>query len=154
MHRVAFKILGNNADAEEVVQETLFKMFRNKTVPDLEDEAIAAKLSAATKNMALDFYAKLVKHQAIHYEDGINTDDPGMCVPSLEASINDIIDLQRCIERLPRLQKEYIQLRFDQDLSIKEIAEQLRFCAPSHFARVFRKITGLLPQQYRKENYK
>ena len=123
MHRVAFKILGNNADAEEVVQETLFKMFRNKTVPDLEDEAIAAKLSAATKNMALDFYAKLVKHQAIHYEDGINTDDPGMCVPSLEASINDIIDLQRCIERLPRLQKEYIQLRFDQDLSIKEIAQ-------------------------------
>ena len=54
MHRVAFKILGNNADAEEVVQETLFKMFRNKTVPDLEDEAIAAKLSAATKTMALD----------------------------------------------------------------------------------------------------
>ena len=40
------------------------------------------------------------------------------------------------------------------DLSIKEIAEHLRFCAPSHFARVFREVTGQLPQQYRKENYK
>ncbi len=40
------------------------------------------------------------------------------------------------------------------DLSIREIAEQLCFCAPSHFARVFREVTGQLPQQYRKENYK
>lgn len=40
------------------------------------------------------------------------------------------------------------------DLSIREIAEQLRFCAPSHFARVFREVTGQLPQEYRKENYK
>lgn len=40
------------------------------------------------------------------------------------------------------------------ELSIKEIAEQLQFCAPSHFAAVFREVTGQLPQQYRKENYK
>ncbi len=39
-------------------------------------------------------------------------------------------------------------------LSIKEIAEQLCFCAPSHFARVFREVTGQLPQEYRKENCK
>ena len=40
------------------------------------------------------------------------------------------------------------------DLSVKEIAERLQFCAPSHFARVFREVTGQLPQEYRKENYK
>ena len=40
------------------------------------------------------------------------------------------------------------------DLSIKEIAEHLRFCAPSHFARTFREVTGQLPQEYRKGNYK
>lgn len=39
-------------------------------------------------------------------------------------------------------------------LSIKEIAEQLCFCAPSHFARVFREVIGQLPQEYRKENCK
>ena len=121
MHRVAFKILKNDVDAEEAVQETLLKLFRNKTVPDLDDEAIAAKLSVAVKNMALDFYAKLVKHQTIHYEDSINSENPGMCEPSVEAAVNDRVDLQRCIERLPRLQKEYIQLRYHQDLNIKEI---------------------------------
>ncbi len=40
------------------------------------------------------------------------------------------------------------------DLSIREIAEQLCFCSPGHFARVFHEVTGQLPQQYRKENYK
>ena len=123
MHRVAFKILKNEVDSEEVVQETLLKLFKNKTVPDLDDEAIAAKLSAAVKNMALDYYSKLVKQQTIHYDDAINSDDSGMCEPSVDDEINDKIDLQHCIERLPRLQKEYIQLRYHQDMSIKEIAE-------------------------------
>ncbi|MBQ7063624.1 MAG: helix-turn-helix transcriptional regulator [Firmicutes bacterium] len=40
------------------------------------------------------------------------------------------------------------------DMSIRDIAEHLRFSAPSHFAKVFREVTGQLPQQYRKETYK
>lgn len=40
------------------------------------------------------------------------------------------------------------------EMSIRDIAEQLHFCAPSHFSRTFRDVTGLLPQQYRKEHYK
>lgn len=143
MHRVAFKILKNDVDAEEVVQETLLKLFRNKTVPDLDDEAIAAKLSAAVKNMALDFYTKLVKHQTIHYEEGVNSEDSGGCVPSMEADIIDMIDLQRCIKRLPRLQKEYILLRFHQDLSIKEIAELKGKSEKSVYATLERAIARL-----------
>lgn len=40
------------------------------------------------------------------------------------------------------------------EMSTREIAEYLRFCTPGHFAKVFREVTGQLPQQYRKENYK
>ncbi len=40
------------------------------------------------------------------------------------------------------------------DLSIREIAERLCFCASGHFARSFREVTGQLPQEYRKRNYK
>ena len=35
-----------------------------------------------------------------------------------------------------------------------QYSQQILSCAPSHFARVFREVTGQLPQQYRKENYK
>ena len=143
MHRVAFKILKNEVDSEEVVQETLLKLFKNGTVPALDDEAIAAKLSAAVKNMALDFYTKLVKQQTIHYDDAINSDDPGMCEPAVEDEINVKIDLQHCIERLPRLQREYIQLRYHQDMSIKEIAELKGKSEKSVYATLERAIARL-----------
>ena len=127
MHRVAFKILKNEVDSEEVVQETLLKMFKNKTVPDLDDEAIAAKLSAAVKNM----------------DDAINSDDPGMCEPAVDDDVNVKIDLQHCIERLPRLQREYIQLRYHQDMSIKEIAELKGKSEKSVYATLERAIAKL-----------
>ena len=143
MHRVAFKILKNEVDSEEVVQETLLKLFKNGTVPALDDEAIAAKLSAAVKNMALDFYAKLSRQQTIHYDDGLNSDNPGMCEPSADDSVNEKIDLQHCIERLPRLQREYIQLRYHQDLSIKEIAQLKGKSEKSVYATLERAIARL-----------
>lgn len=40
------------------------------------------------------------------------------------------------------------------DMTITEIAEQLHFCSTSHFSDVFREMTGILPNQYRKENRK
>lgn len=38
------------------------------------------------------------------------------------------------------------------NLSVREIAERLCFCASSHFARSFREVTGQLPQEYRNQN--
>lgn len=61
-------------------------------------------------------------------------------------NIRDYIRFTRC-ERA----KLYLS---SSDLSIKEIAERLGFCAPSYFSRIFREVTGMLPQEYRKENYR
>jgi len=38
------------------------------------------------------------------------------------------------------------------DLSIQEISERLNFLTQSHFGKYFRKVTGITPTQYRKEN--
>lgn len=143
MHGVAFSILKNDVDADEVVQETLFKMFRNGTVPDLDDEAIVAKLSAAVKNKALDFYTKVVKRQPVHLEDIVNSDDPNLIVPSMETAVIHRLDLQRSIEKLPDLQREYIQLRYDQDLSVEEIAKLKGKSEKSVYATLGRAIARL-----------
>lgn len=37
------------------------------------------------------------------------------------------------------------------DLTIHEIAEKLKFCSSSYFARTFRRVTGLLPQDWREQ---
>ena len=143
MHGVAFKILKNEVDADEVVQETLFKLFRNGTIPDLDDETIVAKLSAAVKNMALDFYTKVVKRQTIHYEDVVDSEESVSGRPSMENAVTDRIVLQQCIEKLPRLQKEYIQLKYDQDLSIEEIARLKGKSEKSVYATLERAIARL-----------
>lgn len=38
------------------------------------------------------------------------------------------------------------------DLSIYQIAEQLRFCSSTHFSSCFRNITGILPADYRQQH--
>ena len=118
-------------------------MFRNGTVPDLDDEAIVAKLSAAVKNKALDFYTKVVKRQPVHLEDIINSDDPNLIVPSMETAVIHRLDLQRSIEKLPDLQREYIQLRYDQDLSVEEIAKLKGKSEKSVYATLGRAIARL-----------
>lgn len=40
------------------------------------------------------------------------------------------------------------------DRSVREIAEDLHFCSGSHFSKIFREVTGTLPQQYREEHFK
>ena len=37
------------------------------------------------------------------------------------------------------------------DLSVSQIAEQLQFCSSSYFSSKFQEVTGMLPNQYRKE---
>ena len=40
----------------------------------------------------------------------------------------------------------------DTDLTVAEIAARLHFCSASHFSDTFRKVAGMLPQQYRRQH--
>jgi RNA polymerase sigma-70 factor (ECF subfamily) len=52
LYRVAFAVLRNPADAEDAVQDALFKLFRSHSLPDLRDER--AFLARAVYRTALD----------------------------------------------------------------------------------------------------
>jgi RNA polymerase sigma-70 factor (ECF subfamily) len=52
LYRVAFAVLRNPADAEDAVQDALFKLFRARYLPDLRDER--AFLARAVYRTALD----------------------------------------------------------------------------------------------------
>ncbi|MDO4285023.1 MAG: AraC family transcriptional regulator [Eubacteriales bacterium] len=51
--------------------------------------------------------------------------------------------------RLARVERAKALLRYSGD-SIQNIAGRLRFCSTSHFAEVFREVTGSLPHEYRR----
>ena len=123
MYRAAFKILRSNEDAEEIVQDTLLKLYKNNTVPDINDKLAAAKLTVAVKNMALNYALKLGKLKTVSYEELIRLsaeNDNGLFDTY---SVVEKVALQQCTEKLSPLQREYIQLRYVHDFNIKEIAK-------------------------------
>ncbi len=139
MHRSAFKILKNKEDAEEIVQDTLYRLIKNNTAPDEDDEHAAAILVVAAKNMALNYYSKLVRRKTVGYEEAINTDNTGY----RDTAIEDRIAVEQCIARLPARQKEYILLKYHQDLSLAEIAELKGKSEKSVYAVLERAIANL-----------
>ena len=46
-----------------------------------------------------------------------------------------------------------LELLRNSDRPIGEIAEDLRFSSPEHFANAFKKVYGTSPSQYRKERF-
>ena len=81
------------------------------------------------------------------------------CAEQLHLSPNYLGDLIK--KETGKTAQEHIQLRmtdvakqriFDSDKSISEIAYELGFKYPQHFSRMFKKSTGLTPNEYRLQN--
>ena len=143
MYRAAFKILRSNEDAEEIVQETLLKLYKNNTVPDMNDKLAAAKLTVAVKNMALNYAAKLGKLRTVSYEELIRLSAENENGLFDTYSVVEKVALQQCTEKLPPLQREYIQLRYVYDFNIKEIAKLKGKSEKSVYATLERALTRL-----------
>ena len=116
MYRIAYRMVENQADADDIVQETYIKLWQNRDrTDDLENtESFAI---AVLKNTCLDFLKKakpeMVDLSALNYE----TD-------SLETQIDDRDTLQQVetvIKQLPEQQQRVIRLKHYDDLSDREI---------------------------------
>ena len=59
------------------------------------------------------------------------------------ASVSDYVKIVRV--------EEAKKLLSTSDKSVGEIAEQLRFCTGSYFARVFSDVVGMPPKEYREK---
>ena len=120
LYRVAFRLLGNRADAEDMVQETYIKLWKKR----LELESLVNPESFAVtllKNGFLDVLRK-VKPDAIPL-DALQAAGP----ESLSGQIERREQLQHVrviMERLPARQKEVVELKIWDDLSDEEIARR------------------------------
>ncbi|MDE5907010.1 MAG: helix-turn-helix transcriptional regulator, partial [Alistipes sp.] len=81
------------------------------------------------------------------------------CAGQLHLSANYFGDLIK--KETGRTAQEHIQLKlidiakeriFDARKSVSEIAYELGFKYPQHFTRLFKKVTGLTPKEYRTPN--
>lgn len=121
LFRLAMRITLNREDAEDIVQETLVKLW-NET-QDKEIENLKAFALTICRNLALDHNA-LKEHQNISLDENIHEQVDYSRSPDEEIESKERYGyLKALINSLPEKQRTAIQLRDVEGRSYKEIAE-------------------------------
>jgi RNA polymerase sigma-70 factor (ECF subfamily) len=114
--RVAFSVLRDPHDAEEVVQETFLRLYRNSAWMDMRDER--AFLARAAWRVAID---RLPKNRPPVAPAGLASNEPGPEGAVLMAE--KIAAVHRLIDGLPEALRQPLALSTVDALSSREIAE-------------------------------
>lgn len=127
LYRLALRITLDNAEAEDVVQETMIKVW-NRRDSWAEIDSIEAFCLTVCRNLALDKNKKTAGRN-LSLEETQNGDTPDKSFssnPEEQAMRNDSISLvRRLIDSLPEKQRSIMQLRDIEGRSYKEIASIL-----------------------------
>lgn len=120
--RYAFSILSDLEGARDVVQETFIRLTRIEPGERPgEGKHLEAWLFTVCRHRAVDYQRKHARiiPMPLHDHDGISLDpDPAACAEQRDTANS----LLRLLEALPPNQREVIRLKFQHDLSYKEIA--------------------------------
>nr|WP_297169434.1 RNA polymerase sigma factor [uncultured Dysgonomonas sp.] len=120
LYRVAYRLLEDACDAEDVVQEAYIKLWNKR------DELIRIENSEAycvilLRNLCLDFLRTKKKHLFQSTEDTVISDQQVLS-DEIE-TIDEIKHIETIIDLLPEQQRKIIKLRHFDDYSNEEIEE-------------------------------
>lgn len=120
LYRVAYRLLEDACDAEDVVQEAYIKLWNKR------DELIRVENSEAycvilLRNLCLDFLRTKKKHLFQSTEDTVISDQQVLS-DEIE-TIDEIKHIETIINLLPEQQRKIIKLRHFDDYSNEEIEE-------------------------------
>ena len=122
LYRLALRITLNSAEAEDIVQDTLIKVW-NKRDSWAEIESIEAFSITVCRNLALDRISKHDNQNASLDEQGIDRQDTAYDPYERTQQRNKVELVRQIIDSLPVKQRECIQLRDFEGKSYKEVAE-------------------------------
>jgi RNA polymerase sigma-70 factor (ECF subfamily) len=119
---IAFRLLGNAADAEDAAQETFVKAYRHL---DSYDETKGPKnwLCTIALNTARDFYRQSARRQSESLGEQHNSIEEGR---SSTAGIADQLDAEKMLSVLDINYRSVVMLFYMEQYSIKEIAGMMK----------------------------
>ena len=153
LFRLAIRITLNHAEAEDVVQETMIKVWNRRDRWD-EIESIEAFCLTICRNIAIDKMKK-AENQNPSLEDEYETPDRSYSSnPAEQAEQRDRVELvQRLIDKLPEKQRSCMQLRDFEGKSYKDIAQILTISEEQVKINIFRARQTIKQQFIETEKY-
>lgn len=151
LYRFALSIVGNNADAEDVVQEIFIKLWKRegqlKEIQNLE-----AWLMRLTKNLSIDKLRS--KHRQVTDLEVVanrltNAANPHQLMEGKDMRAH----IQSIIEQLPEKQRMIIQLREIEEMSYQEISDVLEISMEQVKVNLFRARQHIRTQLIKSESY-
>lgn len=121
LYRLALRLLGQNEDAEDAVQETYVRLWRQR---GSLNEVVNAEAYCITivKNISLDLLRQRKRHGFTIALEDITLE--GAAPIDLDVQ-SDLTYVLHWVRQLPLVQKQIFEYRHRQELSIKEIAERM-----------------------------
>ncbi|MCL2417037.1 MAG: RNA polymerase sigma-70 factor [Bacteroidales bacterium] len=118
-----YKMLRSHEEVEELLQVVFVKIWENRTAidPDLSPDAYVFQIA---KNCALDVLRQkarrlLLEKQLLNISKGDEKDE----IPLIHEDLKKYVD--SLLANIPQRRREIFKLRYEQELSYKEIAKQL-----------------------------
>lgn len=137
LYRLALRITLNNAEAEDIVQDTLIRIWNKRDQWD-EIDSIEAFSMTICRNLSLDHIKKAESQNDSLNETSIEKPDASSN-PYEQMLQKDRIELiHRLIDTLPEKQRSCMQLRDFEGKSYKEIAEILDITEEQVKVNIFR----------------
>lgn len=128
LYRVAYRLTGNRADSEDLVQETFLKAYR-AFHQFQEGTNCKAWLLTILRHAHLDLGRKMAKEPPTEPWDEIEAihDGSQLHVEEVEAALEGALDteVEQALQSLPREQKLAVILADLEEMSYKEIASAL-----------------------------
>ena len=139
LYRLALRITLNPADAEDVVQETMIKVWNRREQWE-QIESIEAFCLTICRNLSLDKTRKMgLYDQSLDVNEHDKPDRSHSANPEEKAIQQDRIELvRRLIDGLPEKQRSVMQLRDFEGKSYKEIAAIMNISEEQVKVNIFR----------------
>jgi RNA polymerase sigma-70 factor, ECF subfamily len=123
---LACRIVGDRGAAEEIVQDTFWKLWQRPEMFDPQRGALIAWLYAVSRNLALDYKRKENRRP---FESVVNNMDgrvKGAMVPEMAALADPAMSrvIRGAMEALPAEQKDAITLAYFEGMTHAEISER------------------------------
>ena len=151
LYRFALSIVGNNADAEDVVQEIFIKLWdRRKQAQEIQN--LEAWLMRLTRNLSIDKLRS--KHRRSQDLEVVshrraNSADPHQ----LTESRDTVHRIQSIMQKLPEKQRMVMQLRDIEEMTYQEISEILEVPMSQVKVNLFRARQFIRKQLLKSESY-